>query len=103
MERQMMVYKRFSTLIVVCLAVLPMSSRVAPTSAQSPESAQISKKVAPSNLSEGERKFAQNCSRCHDAPQGFSPTISGTIVRHMRVRASLSKRDEEDILSFLNP
>jgi hypothetical protein len=36
-------------------------------------------------------------------PESFSPHISGTIVLHMRVRASLSKKDEEDILRFLNP
>jgi hypothetical protein len=52
---------------------------------------------------EGERIFEQNCSRCHNAPEGFSPRISGTIVRHMRVRASLSKHDEEELLRFFNP
>ena len=39
---------------------------------------------------ERQRIFEQNCSRCHTAPEGFSPRISGTIVRHMRVRASLA-------------
>lgn len=53
--------------------------------------------------SEGERKFKQNCSRCHEAPQGFSSQISETILRHMRVRASLTQQDERDILRFLNP
>jgi mono/diheme cytochrome c family protein len=53
--------------------------------------------------SAGELVFQQNCSRCHNAPQGFSPRISGTIVRHMRVRASLSKKDEEALLRFFNP
>lgn len=52
---------------------------------------------------EGERVFQQNCSRCHAAPEGFSPRISGTVVRHMRVRASLSKHDEQELLRFLNP
>ncbi len=52
---------------------------------------------------EGERIFEQNCSRCHNAPEGFSPRISGTIVRHMRVRASLSKHDEDELLRFFNP
>jgi cytochrome c2 len=51
----------------------------------------------------GEQKFQQNCSRCHNAPEGFSPRISGTIVRHMRVRASLSEQDAREILRFLNP
>jgi len=53
--------------------------------------------------SEGERVFAQNCSRCHTAPDGFSPHISGTVVLHMRVRASLSQHDEQELLRFFNP
>lgn len=52
---------------------------------------------------DGERVFKQTCSRCHQAPQGFPPQISGTIVRHMRVRASLSEKDERTLLKFLNP
>jgi cytochrome c5 len=51
----------------------------------------------------GDRIFQQHCSRCHNAPEGFSPRISGTIVRHMRVRASLSQHDEEELLRFFNP
>lgn len=51
----------------------------------------------------GQRAFNNNCARCHNPPQGFSPHISGTIVMHMRVRANLSKKDEQDILRFLNP
>jgi cytochrome c5 len=52
---------------------------------------------------EGKRILQENCSRCHNRPEGFSPNISGTIVHHMRVRASLSKHDEEVILRFFNP
>lgn len=52
---------------------------------------------------DGDRVFQQNCSRCHNAPEGFSPRISGTIVRHMRVRASLSQHDAEELLRFFNP
>jgi cytochrome c5 len=57
----------------------------------------------PAKQSEGERVFHQNCSRCHSAPEGFSPRISGTIVRHMRVRGNLSQKDERALLEFLNP
>ena len=52
---------------------------------------------------EGERVFLQNCSRCHAAPEGFPQHISGTVVRHMRVRASLSEHDEQALLKFFNP
>jgi mono/diheme cytochrome c family protein len=67
--------------------------------AQLPAVAQAS----PQHEDDGERIFQQNCSRCHNAPEGFSPRISGTIVRHMRVRASLSQHDAEELLRFFNP
>ena len=51
---------------------------------------------------EGERVFEQNCARCHNAPDGFSPRITATIVRHMRVRANLSAHDEEVLLRYFN-
>lgn len=51
---------------------------------------------------EGQRVFQQNCSRCHNAPESFPPSITGTIVRHMRVRANLSRHQERALLEFLN-
>lgn len=61
------------------------------------------RKQAVEKQDDGERVFQQHCSRCHTAPDGFSPRISGTVVRHMRVRASLSQHEEEELLHFLNP
>jgi cytochrome c5 len=54
-------------------------------------------------VSRGELVFKQNCARCHDAPQSFPPQLAGTILRHMRVRASLSAQDEKAVLEFMNP
>jgi mono/diheme cytochrome c family protein len=51
---------------------------------------------------EGERVFQQNCARCHNAPEGFSSRITSTIVRHIRVRANLSRHDEEVIRHYFN-
>jgi cytochrome c2 len=51
----------------------------------------------------GQRVFEQNCSRCHNTPEGFSPNVSGTVARHMRVRAQLSEHDYKELLRFLNP
>jgi mono/diheme cytochrome c family protein len=51
----------------------------------------------------GQQVFAENCSRCHNAPEGFSQRISGTIARHMRVRANLSNEDYQALRLFLNP
>ena len=57
----------------------------------------------PADSDRGQQVFAQNCSRCHNAPEGFSPRISGTIARHMRIRAGLSDEDYKALRHFLNP
>jgi mono/diheme cytochrome c family protein len=72
-------------------------------SATPPDKKPAVAQAAPQQQDDGERIFQQNCSRCHNAPEGFSPRISGTIVRHMRVRASLSQHDAEEVLRFFNP
>ena len=87
------------------IAVLPAfaAHREAPQNKQTVISDRGTSQRPGPDQSNGEKKFKQNCSRCHEAPVGFPPRISETILRHMRVRASLSKQDEEDILRFLNP
>lgn len=51
----------------------------------------------------GQQVFNQNCSRCHSTPEGFSPHISASIARHMRVRAGIGDEDYKALLKFLNP
>jgi hypothetical protein len=51
----------------------------------------------------GEQAFKANCSRCHNPPETLNPRITGTVIRHMRVRANLSAADEREILKYLNP
>jgi cytochrome c5 len=94
--------------LLLTLIVLSSFAALAQAASQSQPTAQQSKThaVAPAmqqHEEEGARIFQQNCSRCHNTPEGFSPRISGTIVRHMRVRASLSKHDAEELLRFFNP
>jgi mono/diheme cytochrome c family protein len=50
---------------------------------------------------EGERRFRSNCARCHAAPPKFPPRMMATIVRHMRVRATLTDQDMHLILSYM--
>jgi hypothetical protein len=52
---------------------------------------------------QAERKFRQNCSRCHNAPEELPTRVTGTVLLHMRVRASLSAADERAILRYLAP
>ncbi len=44
-----------------------------------------------------------HCSRCHAYPEDVPVRVRGTVLRHMRVRASLSKREEQELLKFLVP
>jgi len=55
------------------------------------------------NASRGEQVFQAQCSRCHNAPEQLRPSISGTVVRHMRVRAHLTAADEKALREFLAP
>jgi len=51
---------------------------------------------------EGEKRFKSNCGRCHSAPQKFSPRMMATVMRHMRVKASLTEEDTKLILRYLS-
>ena len=96
-------------LVVATFVSSKAAPRIRPESQAEAQNAQkATKKQAPApqgtvHGDEGQRVFDENCSRCHTAPDGFSPRISGTVVRHMRVRASLSQHDEQELLRFLNP
>ena len=50
---------------------------------------------------EGERRFKANCGRCHAAPHKFPPRMMATIVRHMRVRATITDEDRRLILFYM--
>ena len=49
----------------------------------------------------GEQRFRANCARCHAAPQKFPPRMMGTILRHMRVRATITNEDQRLILFYM--
>jgi cytochrome c5 len=89
---------------LVLLCSLAAFAQSEPQSGVAPK--QTAKTVANTSQqheNEGERIFQENCSRCHNAPDGFSPHISGTIVTHMRVRANLSQHDAHELQRFFNP
>jgi len=50
---------------------------------------------------EGEQRFRANCGRCHAAPQKFPPRMMATIVRHMRVRATITDEDMRLVLFYM--
>jgi mono/diheme cytochrome c family protein len=50
---------------------------------------------------DGEQRFRTNCGRCHAAPHKFPPRIMATVVRHMRVRATITDEDMRRILYYM--
>lgn len=83
-----------STTFVLAQTAPSSKPGTAPAKSGKPDSAQAEV---------GQKKFQANCGRCHTFPEQLSPSITGTVVRHMRVRANLSAQDEKDILRFLAP
>lgn len=70
---------------------------------QKPQNKTSLKTVHEQGQDRGQQVFERNCARCHNAPEGFSSSISGTVAMHMRVRAGLSEADYKALRRFLNP
>lgn len=49
----------------------------------------------------GEQRFRANCGRCHAAPQKFPPRAMSTVIRHMRVRATITDEDMRLVLLYM--
>ena len=50
---------------------------------------------------QGEQRFRTNCGRCHAAPQKFPPRMMKTVLRHMRVRATITDEDMKLVLFYM--
>ena len=105
LERQI---KMKNILLQVALLALTISTTlVFAQTSPAPKPAVAAKPAAKPDTTKptdvGQRKFDANCGRCHSFPEQLSPSITGTVVRHMRLRANLSAEDEKDILRFLAP
>ena len=100
---------RYALAACTLWALLPLvahsrtASTPAPQNHNSSHSPASRRPAAQEPASDGERVFNQNCARCHNAPQSFPPSITFAVVRHMRVRASLSAESEKALLQFMNP
>jgi len=93
---------RWMVVFVACgvtFAAILAAAGQAPPAAKGPPHAQSKDP----SVSAGEKVFMANCSRCHTPPMALSPRVTGTIVAHMRVRARLSRKDEQLLLNYLAP
>ena len=92
---------RFLTALLLLAPALALSQDQLKVQTLASSKTPTKKPAAPTDPAE--RAFQANCSRCHYAPETLSPRITGTVVRHMRVRANLSAEEERLILSYFNP
>ena len=67
------------------------AARVAPAGESQPADSRL----------EGEKRFHSNCGRCHMAPPKFPPRMMATIIRHMRVRATITDEEMRLILKYM--
>jgi len=92
--------------IIIASGVLALVSVLA-IAADSPRNNNPTTPVAQSSAQadamrlEGEKRFRANCGRCHAAPQKFPPRMMATIVRHMRVRATITDEDMRLVLYYM--
>ncbi len=50
---------------------------------------------------QGEQRYRANCGRCHATPQKFPPRMMATVLRHMRVRATITDEDMKLVLFYM--
>jgi cytochrome c5 len=92
--------------IIIASAVLALTSVIG-VAIDSPRGSSTTTPVAQSSAQadamrlEGEKRFRANCGRCHAAPQKFPPRMMATIVRHMRVRATITDEDMRLVLYYM--
>ena len=51
---------------------------------------------------QGELRYRANCGRCHAAPRKFPPRMMATVLRHMRVRATITDEDVRLVLFYMS-
>ena len=95
---------RIRVAVLLCLLASVSSPLAGNSSAKKNSESTVA--VQPANDADsmrvqGEQRFRANCGRCHAAPQKFSPRVMATVVRHMRVRATLTDEDMRLVLFYM--
>jgi cytochrome c5 len=104
---------RIAVLICACalglvwVALVCVSLAHAEGSWSRKDAANSSSPVAPSYDADamrvrGEQRYRANCGRCHAAPRKFSPRMMATVLRHMRVRATITDEDMRLVLFYMS-
>ena len=104
MKSKIMLFAGILMLAAAAIAADPpkgSNSTADPAAISTPTASAESNREAENIRAEGEKRFRANCSRCHAAPHKFPPRMMATIVRHMRVRATITDADMRCILAYM--
>jgi mono/diheme cytochrome c family protein len=92
-------------ILVTLLCAFGLGGRVfagTPADKKDANSAAVERASDPENMRiEGEKRFRANCGRCHATPQKFPPRMMATVLRHMRVRATITDQDMRLVLFYM--
>ncbi|HVI07414.1 MAG TPA: cytochrome c [Candidatus Binatia bacterium] len=91
---------------LVCASWLLLSSVLFAESSASPKNNTVTAAVTATHNADamrvqGEFRYRANCGRCHSAPQKFPPRMMATVLRHMRVRATITDEDMRLVLFYM--
>ena len=97
------------TTILICSIALASFVSGSPAHAQGPSAKKdaVAPVVAHSSDADamriqGEQRYRANCGRCHAAPRKFPPRMMATVLRHMRVRATITEEDMRLVLFYMS-
>jgi cytochrome c5 len=92
-------------ILLTLLCAFGLASRVfagTPAAKKEAANAAVEPATDPENMRiEGEKRFRANCGRCHATPQKFPPRMMATVLRHMRVRATITDQDMRLVLFYM--
>jgi len=98
------VKKRPTLIVTLCAAaLLSVGAAAVPPRSDAPAAPPAVSKTQQADAMriEGEKRYRANCGRCHAAPHKFPPRMMATIVRHMRVRATITDEDMRLVLYYM--
>ena len=95
--------------ILICVLVLGSVVYASPAGAEGPSgkkdatsSTVVQSYDADAMRVQGELRYRANCGRCHAAPRKFPPRMMATVLRHMRVRATITDEDMRLVLFYMS-
>jgi len=88
-------------LVLACAFLLGTAFATAPQSRNASAKTDPQKSKSQTNDSRGAELFAIHCGRCHKPPDDLSPRVAPAVMAHMRNRAMLSQKDQQEILKFI--